>query len=888
MDTLRPEKRGASRPTIYIAAFFLPVLMFFAVCAYLGLVPFGTASALDLDLPNQYLCYFGYLPSIASGENDLLYTFSKTLGGDMISMLAYYFLSPLNAVFLFTSLEALPVAVTCVIAAKLGLCGLSFAACAMKRRPDASVLIFSTGYALMSYNITYASNIMWLDAVYLLPVIVLGIERVAEGRSPLLYAVSLALCLLVNYYTGYMVCIFAVLYFAFRLLKAEKGSVRPGRAVLSFALSSLLAGGLAAVVLVPTFMSLSGTKAAVSADWTSLELVYTPRDLIRKFFSCSVLANGEVHIAPNVYCGILTTAFLPLYFADGKISRRERLASAGLLAVLLVSMAVRGAYIIWHAFALPAGFPQRSSFLVGFVLSSLAYRAFCTLEGVSRKRLAAVIAALVCVAVLGAVFTSLLADKRMLLDFALILLALVALFFMGRALPRRAVVLVFASIQFAALFENAVFLRRYPHSSSPSLDYADYLTQTVPVESAVNAIKRRDDGFYRIGEAKSGEEYAHAVNAPMKYAYNGLSHFDSTEKTEVKRFMAALGYASYNDYWASYASGSTAAADSLLGVKYVYSTASEHGLYDLVDADGELNVFRNPDALPLAFVADGVVLETALESTDVFANQNAAYSAALGCDAAILRPAEITEEALVNLKADSTGGFTLYERLDYEKPTAVNFSVTPASDGVLYVYATFPDGISTVELETADVYVNGESVGSLGEIYDRGVKALGSFKAGESVEVLLVPRTNAFVCETIAFCSENPDALSAAVADIRRKAANAELERLSSSHLCWTGEVCANGDVLMLTVPYERGWRVTVDGEATELSPALGVLSAVELPAGEHSVELEYDPPGLCLGIALTAVSLLVLTLYIMRRRACKKPPQMISYPTENNTEDIL
>lgn len=887
MDNLRPEKRGASRLTIYIAAFFLPVLMFFAVCAYLGLVPFGTASALDLDLPNQYLCYFGYLPSIVNGENDLLYTFSKTLGGDMISMLAYYFLSPLNAVFLFTSLETLPVAVTCVIAAKLGLCGLSFAACAIKRRPDASVLIFSTGYALMSYNITYASNLMWLDAVYLLPIIALGIDRIVSGRSPVLYAVSLAACLFVNYYIGYMVCIFALLYFAFRLFAAEKGSVRISRAVFRFALASLLAGGLAAVVLVPTFLSLSGTKAAVSADWTSLELVYTPRDLLRKFFSCSVLANGEVHIAPNVYCGILTTAFLPLYFANGKISRRERLASAGLLAVLLVTMAVRGAYIIWHAFAMPAGFPQRSSFLVGFVLSALAWRAFCTLDGLTRKRLAAIIAALVCVAVLGAVFTSLLADKRMLLDFVLILLAFAALFFMGHALPRRVAVLIFAAVQLAALFENAVFLRQHPHSSSPSLDYAAYLTQTVPAESAVNAIKRRDDAFYRVAEAKSGEEYAHAVNSPMKYAYNGLSHFDSTEKNEVKRFMANLGYASYNNYWASYAAGSTAAADSLLGVKYVYSAASEHVNYDLIDADGELNLFRNPDALPLAFVADSAVLETALESEDVFANQNAAYSAALGRDAAILIPAEKAEEALINLKSEPNDASTLYERVDYDKSCAVKYTVTPASDGVLYVCATFPDGVSVVELETADVYVNGESVGTLGGIYDRGVKALGSFAAGESVEVTLVPRTNAFVRDEFFFYSENSAALSVAVADIRQNASNAGLEKLASSHLRWTGEVRADGAVLLLTLPYERGWRATVDGAPAELRPALGVLAALELPAGAHVVELEYVPPGAYLGLGITAASLLALTLYLARCRACKKRPQMLSYPTKSNTEDI-
>lgn len=886
MDTLRPENRGASRLTIYIAAFFLPVALFFAVCACLGLVPFGSASALDLDLPNQYLCYFSYLPSVASGENDLIYSFSKTLGGDMISMLAYYFLSPLNAVFLFTSLEALPLAITCVIAAKLGLCGLSFAACAIKRRPDASVLIFSTGYALMSYNITYASNLMWLDAVYLLPVIVLGIDRVVSGRSPVLYAVSLAACLFVNYYIGYMVCIFSVIYFVFRLLAAEKGSVRPPRAVLRFALASLLAGGLAAVVLVPTFLSLSGTKAAVSGDLTSLSLVYTPRDLIRKLFSCSVLANGEVNVAPNIYCGILTTAFLPLYFANGKISRRERLASAGLLAVLLVTMAVRGAYIIWHAFAMPAGFPQRCSFVVGFVLSALAYRAFCALDGVTRKRLAVIIAALLAVATLGAVFTSLLADARMLLDIAFILLAFAALFFMGRALPRRVAVLILAAIQLATLFENAVFLRQHPHSASLSLDYDTYLAQTAPAEAAVSAIKARDGGFYRVAEAKNGDEYAHALNAPMKYAYNGVSHFDSTEKSTVKRFMAALGYASYNNYWASYSAGATASADSLLGIKYVYSEAASHGGYNAVPTDGGMNVFENADALPLAFVADSAVLAASLDSPNPFENQNAAYSAVLGQDAAILRPVSSAEEELENLTATLYDGFTLYERADYDAPCAIRYVVTPASDGALYAHATFPDGNATVELETADVYVNGVSIGALGGIYDRGVKLLGSFAAGESVEVTLVPRSNVFVRDSLVFCSESPAALSAAVADIRQNAANAVLEKLSSSRLRWSGEVRADGAVLLLTLPYERGWRATVDGAPAELRPALGVLAALEFSAGAHVVELEYTPPGAYIGLGITAVSLLALALYLARRRACKKPPQMISYPSKNNTED--
>lgn len=489
MDKLSPAERGGKQYIIYISAFFLPVAVLFAVCAVLGLYPFGATTALNLDLPNQYLCYFGYLPSIASGENDLFYTFSKTLGGDMISMLAYYFLSPLNVVFLFAEPASLPAAITCVIAAKIGLCGLSFALCAPKRRADASVLLFSTAYALMSYNITYASNLMWLDAVYLLPVIVCGMECVLRDESPALYALALAVCLAVNYYIGYMVCIFCVLWFAYRLFAAPAGSVNVKAALSRFALASLLAGGLAAVILVPTFLSLDGTKAAVNADWTSLALVYSPRDLIRKLFSCSVLGNGETGVAPNIYCGILSSAFVLAYFINPRIERRERACSGVLLLVLLISVALRGTYIIWHGFSLPAGFPHRNSFLISFAMLFLAWRSYELSSGLTKKSFVLAFAVLAAVTAVGVIFTSVLSSLTAILDLLALAAAFIALYFASRGFSRRAVAVVFAVIQFGTLFENALYLREHPHSASVPLDYVAYTEQTRLEAGAADAIK---------------------------------------------------------------------------------------------------------------------------------------------------------------------------------------------------------------------------------------------------------------------------------------------------------------------------------------------------------------------------------------------------------------
>lgn len=54
---------------------------------------------------------------------------------------------------------------------------------------------------------------MWLDAMVLFPVILLGIEKIINKGKPTLYCVSLALMFFANYYMAYMICIFAVLYF---------------------------------------------------------------------------------------------------------------------------------------------------------------------------------------------------------------------------------------------------------------------------------------------------------------------------------------------------------------------------------------------------------------------------------------------------------------------------------------------------------------------------------------------------------------------------------------------------------------------------------------------------------------------------------------------------
>ena len=64
--------------------------------------------------------------------------------------------------------------------------------------------------------------------------------------------------------------------------------------------------------------------------------------------------------------------------------------------------------------------------------------------------------------------------------------------------------------------------------------------------------------------------------------------------------------------------------------------------------------------------------------------------------------------------------------------------------------------------------------------------------------------------------------------------------------------------LLVISQPYVRGWKATIDGRPTSLYHADAALMAVALPAGDHTIALRYQQPGLRLGMALAALGMLL------------------------------
>ena len=77
------------------------------------------------------------------------------------------------------------------------------------------------------------------------------------------------------------------------------------------------------------------------------------------------------------------------------------------------------------------------------------------------------------------------------------------------------------------------------------------------------------------------------------------------------------------------------------------------------------------------------------------------------------------------------------------------------------------------------------------------------------------------------------------------------------------------------------GWMAQIDGHATSLIPADEAMAAVQVPSGEHVVTFVYVPPGLRVGLVVSASSALVLlaglAMLILRRRRGSGPGRHVA-----------
>ncbi|MGI0016212.1 MAG: YfhO family protein, partial [Nitrososphaera sp.] len=336
-----------------MACFILPASAIVLLFAFMGLYPFGTKSVLVSDMSQQYIDFFAGFRNILTGQDTLFYTWTTGMGMNFIGLYAYYLSSPFSFIVLLFPKAMITEAVMTMVVLKVGTAGIAFSFL-LKRlcgRGDISHIAFSVMYALMSYNVIYYFNVMWLDGVVLLPVVALGVIRLLEdGKAGLLLA-SLFVLFVANFYIAFMVVAAVFLFFLLRLFGSTEDTTAGYKLILTicFCASVLVAGGLAAVLLLPAYHALSGSYTDLFSFRFTGDFGTKPAALLKQMFIGSY-SSIRKEGSPIIYCGVMTIILLPAYFMSSEIRAKEKILAASGLVIYLISFVSWDVAVMWHAF----------------------------------------------------------------------------------------------------------------------------------------------------------------------------------------------------------------------------------------------------------------------------------------------------------------------------------------------------------------------------------------------------------------------------------------------------------------------------------------------------------------------------------------------------------
>lgn len=841
-----------------VLSFFLPIfimLIGFVIC---GIYPFGDRCFLSTDMYHQYMPFFReFMRSIKAGEG-VSFTWNVGIGSNFLALYVYYLASPFHWLGLVVPERFYIEFLSYLIVFKIGLCGLtSYLFFRYRGRrivqetgaefnnnrmvhPELAALFFSMFYALSGFLAAYNWNIMWIDCVVLLPLIVMGLELLVREGKPGLYCVTLALSIYTNYYISIMICIFLVLYFIF-LYCTEQHPVKAGRTgrkakVLAhirpagqFALYSLLAGGMAAVLLIPEVCAILETDFGDSEFPKKVESYFSVLDMLARHCVAVSVEKGLDHW-PNIYCGAPVFLFVPFYAMNEKIPARRRFGMMALAGVMLLGFSTNVLNFIWHGLNYPDSLPGRQSFIYVLVVLIMCYEACCHMDRSRPEHKEYVVKVFLGVAVFMLFVEKFAEHEDIVAGVEWLTLLFISIYasaiYMAHIHTSRKwrnglafVVLV------AILAETGI---NTCCTSIANVSRSEYLKYQEDYKNLYAWTQKQEEGFYRVEKFSKKTK-----NDGTLAGYPTASVFSSTMNSAVKDMYERLGMR-YSKVFYDH-DGATAFVSALLNVKYMFAESEDYAssVYQICNSSEGVTLYKNVYTLPFGYVAP-----YEYDLPEGFGDSG------LRLQNQMLHDLGIEKQLFTRCESDASGDGVMF---------------TASEDGVYYGIVT-ADGTSEVKRMGSGVdemrYKN---------LKDGSILYLGGLQAGDFISLTNDNEddTTPNICVDIYRMDEQvlQEAINILAAN-HMKNVTYDANNLSGNiTLQEAGRV-------ILSVPYEKGWTVTINGE--EVEPALfgESLMAFDLQAGEYEFKMHYVPYGKGAGIAVSVVSVLAFAgIMLLRNR---------------------
>lgn len=886
---------------------FISTLVPLGIMGLISLIAYLVCGAglVTNDCYEQYVPFFNAYYDILHHKGSMFYSLTGSMGYDFWAVFSYYLVSPLNLIMLFFDKADIIYVVNILIVVKTAICGGTFSVFIKNRFPNTKcsrVVLFSVIYALSGFVAGFMWNIMWMDGIMLFPLVIMGLDILMreENHKWYWYTIFLAMLVINSYFIGYISCIFILFYFFTYDFKDFKTFIKK---FFTVGASSLLAIGISAVILLPSFGGLQSTS--ISAE--TLPAMEFYGSYVESFKNVMVAVTPVGIDFSSGHANLFMTTFVLLmgitYFTTGSIKPGKKVRIGLLLALMLFSLNFKPLNYIWHGMHEQTGIPNRFSYLIIFMMITMAFEV-CHKRKKQVKKSAMAVAGVLILAGYAAMAYF---DNGLIMQAAISAVILIVYFIIMAFASGK---IKFTLIQVFAYGEIVIMLLMgiFTVSARPLGDYGRYINDFEEINASKPA------GFYRekIDEVYTDEEqkmnsdlveyeagmsldaileeckflrnlgHLSIVNEATVYGINSMSLFNTFNNyalTELYCKTGATGGINNVMYF-----GENAFMDMLLGVKYYYTRYYDvnSSPYTFEKKTGDVSIYSNKYALSAGYAVPESFAEYTYDSgNNPFMTMNSMSRALGGDNIYSLNSTRLIDDSL---QTDNTR----------------TYSITPDDEEML-VY------VQSSDINKITILVNGEQVYAGNRTMS--VIDIGHVSKSDKIEVVLTYNTDHDGDVTSLLYSASVDETKIA----------ALYEELSKEMFVTTGynddglkgtiELSEDSDV-MFTIPYAKGesyiqkilpdklakaydnifpaggWSIKVDGQKTDAGSWNDIFIMLKLDAGKHTIEMTYVTPGFYDGALVSAVSALIFIIALVITLARKgKHPEKKEKSGDNETK---
>lgn len=808
------------------------------------------------------------------------YDFNIGLGNSISSVLANPGLELINIFVIFFSEEKIELFYGLALLVRFYLSGITF-----------SVFAFSIGkkynatfagafiYIFCGYTMSALRHPQFITALVLLPLILLGIERIITHKGSKFLVIAVCISTISSYYFFYMNTLAAGMYILIRiLLPIKKGNWKELLLpVFRVVRSYLLGVTMGAVILLPNiFLYLDSNRLGTVLSTPGL---FDHGDgWIEKMFLGFVFPNlgvgswlvyGFPPIA--VYC-------VYLLFIKGKKYVRYQVA----IVIGIAISATPALALLMTGFG---NVTHRWCYIFSMVIGLAYVEMVPEILKASKKELLLLFCGIIpylwyCKNVtwmknsyfaIGMLF--------LLLTYIVILVFARTSGLLAQVVPFVLTVLVCANV---AIYGNICFDEDYGDMVSLyAVEGNAESTFTSSSDAQLAAIA--DDGFWRAEKYSNSWMYS---NAGRLLGYNSVSTGESVPSQYWISYNEGLESAGWNSSIGIFTLDARTYLGALANVKY-FITGTDQGTgvpygymlnQNLTDSDSKYSIYENQYALPIGYTYDSYILESEYNQMNPIDKQT------------IMMSSVVLEESI-----NSTNGYITTEN-NGEK---VAWSITEANDVEINgstIVVSKANGTITLQfqgIESSETYVRLEGYSSATRYSISMESILGTksvqitpdtytyTKNTENYMINLGYSEEALTEVTIKFPTKGTYNLNAIeiycqpmdlYPELISELETGCLENVVIGTNSVSGTSYLEEDRIMcFGILYSSGWSATVDGEPVELLRANVMYMAIPLSAGYHEIELIYMIPGLVEGAILSVVSIsFFVGCHIVRKRKTK------------------